>query len=125
GTRVYFKPDAATGGFDIGAGSTDNDSDIAGYTFPAGAAIGTNWSASGSGASRTYSYTATATTNGSQNVSATNRAGLSSSSSFDVTLDSTAPAGGALTVNGVAASGGGTQSYDADGSFAIGVRTDY
>src|SRR6185312_8604280 len=45
--------------------------------------------------------------------------------SFDVTLDSTAPTGGTLTVNGVAASGAGTQSYDNDGSFTIGVRTDY
>src|SRR5207237_9966817 len=65
GTRVYFKPDAATGGFDIGASSTDSDSGVASYTFPTGAAIGTNWSASGSGASRTYSYTPTATTTGS------------------------------------------------------------
>ena len=35
------------------------------------------------------------------------------------------PTGGALTVNTVAASGGGTQSYDGDGAFAIGLRTDY
>src|SRR5262249_13974642 len=39
--------------------------------------------------------------------------------------DSTAPSGGALTVNGVAASGAGTQSYSSTGSFTIGTRTDY
>ena len=43
---------------------------------------------------------------------------------FRVVSDSTAPTGGALTVNGVAASGGGTTSYDTDGSFTIGTRTD-
>ena len=36
----------------------------------------------------------------------------------------TAPAGGALTVNGTAASVGGTSS-DAGGTFTIGTRTDY
>ena len=38
--------------------------------------------------------------------------------------DVTAPAGGALTVNGTAASAGGTSS-DAGGTFTIGTRTDY
>ncbi|HEX9599386.1 MAG TPA: hypothetical protein VF963_08420, partial [Gaiellaceae bacterium] len=125
GTRVYFKPDAANGGFDISASSSDSDTGIASYGFPAGSALGTNWSGSGSGSSRTYSYTATATSNGAQNVSATNNAGRSASTAFNVTLDSTAPAGGALTVNGTAASGGGSSSYDTDGSFTIGTRTDY
>ena len=35
------------------------------------------------------------------------------------------PTGGALTVNGGRATGGGTQSYDNDGNFTIGLRTDY
>ncbi|MFL5968010.1 MAG: beta strand repeat-containing protein, partial [Gaiellaceae bacterium] len=118
GTRVYFKPDAAAGTFDITAGSTDNDSGIASYTFPAGSTLGTNWSGGGSGATRTYSYTATATTNGSQTLSAANNAGRSSSATFDLVADSTPPGGGALTVNG-----GGT--YSSTGSFAIDSRTDY
>ena len=41
------------------------------------------------------------------------------------TDDSVVPVSGALTVNAVAASGGGTQSYDGDGAFTIGLRTDY
>src|SRR5439155_8762617 len=39
GTRVYFKPDAAGGGsFDVTGSGTDNDTGIASYTFPSGAA---------------------------------------------------------------------------------------
>ncbi len=127
GTRVFFRPNATGGGsFDLTASSTDSDSGIAGYQFPSGATVGTNWSFSGSGATRTYTYSPTATSNGTQSVTATNNAGgMSSAASFDVTGDSTAPTGGALTVNAVAASGGGSQSYDADGSFAIDSRTDY
>jgi hypothetical protein len=126
GTRLFFRPDAANGGFDITASATDSDTGVASYSFPAGGSIGTNWSASGSGASRTYSYTGTATTNGSQNVTATNTAGgTSGNSTFDVTADSNAPTGGALTVNAIAATGGGSTSYDTDGSFPIDTRTDY
>jgi len=127
GSRVYFKPDAAGGGaFDLTASATDSDSGIGSYTFPAGSSLGTNWSASGSGATRTYSYSATATSSGSQNVSATNNAGLNSpNATFTPTADSNVPTGGALTVNGTAASGSGTQSYNSSGSFTIGTRTDY
>jgi hypothetical protein len=47
------------------------------------------------------------------------------SSTLTFTNDSTAPTGGALTVNGIAATGITPQSYDADGSFPIDARTDY
>ncbi len=46
------------------------------------------------------------------------------STTINFVRDVTAPAGGALTVNGTAASGGGTSS-DAGGTFTIGTRTDY
>ena len=125
GTRVYFNPNAANGTFDLTASSSDSDTGVASYGFPAGSALGSNWSGSGSGATRTYSYTATATSSGTRSVSATNNAGRSASSNFDPTADSTAPTGGALTVNGTAASGGGSSSYDSDGTFTIGTRSDY
>src|SRR5207244_7405793 len=92
GTTVFFKPTAANGSFDLGASSNDGDTGVAGYQFPAGSALGTNWSGSGSGASRTYSLTSVATTNGSQHVTATNGAvGVSANATFTVTADSAAP----------------------------------
>ena len=60
-----------------------------------------------------------------QAVTATNNAGVSASASFTVTPDTTAPSGGALTVNGTTAAGGGSSSYNTSGSFTIGARTDY
>src|SRR5207247_6914105 len=107
GSRVYFKPDAANGGFDIGAGSSDNDTGIASYSFPAGSALGTNWSGSGSGAEIGRASCRDSASNGAEDVSATNNTGRSASSSFDVTLDSTAPTGGAMTATGIAATAGG------------------
>src|SRR2546425_3881167 len=101
---------------------SQSDPDTAGYSSPAGAALGSNWSASGSGASRTYSFSATATSNGTQTVQTTNNAGRTGSSSFDLTADSNAPTAGALTVNGTAASGGGSSSYNTSGDFTIGSR---
>ncbi|HEX9381703.1 MAG TPA: chitobiase/beta-hexosaminidase C-terminal domain-containing protein, partial [Gaiellaceae bacterium] len=90
GSQLFFRPTASSGGFDITAGSSDGDTDISGYTFPSAGSMGTNWSGSGSGASRTYSFTPTAGEPGTQNVSATNNAGGTSSSSFTVTADSAA-----------------------------------
>ena len=73
-----------------------------------------------------YSFGATNTTQpGALNVSTVNHLNaplLSTPITF--VRDVTAPAGGALTVNGTAASVGGTSS-DAGGTFTIGTRTDY
>ena len=73
-----------------------------------------------------YSFGATNTTQpGALKVSTVNHLNaplLSTPITF--VRDVTAPAGGALTVNGTAASAGGTSS-DAGGTFTIGTRTDY
>jgi hypothetical protein len=58
-------------------------------------------------------------------VTATNNAALTSSASFTVTADTTAPTGGAVTVNGVAATAVGSASANTTGSFPINLRTDY
>ncbi|MDQ2969172.1 MAG: chitobiase/beta-hexosaminidase C-terminal domain-containing protein, partial [Actinomycetota bacterium] len=105
GTQVFFKPSAASGGFDLTASSTDPDTGISGYTFPTGGAMGTNWSVSGAGATRSYSFTPTAGEPGAKSVSASNNAGASASSVFTVTADSTAPSttiqcNGAACLNG-------------------------
>ena len=126
GSTVYFRPAAAAGSFDITASSTDADSGVASYTFPTAGAMGSLWSISGIGATRTYSYTSGAATPGSQPVTATNNAGgTSSAGNWTTQSDSTAPTGGAFTVNSVAATGGGTSSYSTSGNFTIGTRTDY
>ena len=121
GTTAFYRP-AGTGSFDVTASSTDGQSGILDYSFPALA----GFTGSGAGATRTYTLATPTEPNGAKPVTARNQALLSSTATnFTLTSDSAAPTGGALTVNTVAASGGGTQSYDDDGAFTIGVRTDY
>ena len=92
------------------------------YCFP----VLAGFTGSGAGATRTYTLATPTEPNGNKPVTARNQALLNSSATnFTLTSDSTAPTGGALTVNGTGANGGGTNSYDGDGAFTIGLRTDY
>ena len=86
GSIVYFDDSGASGGFTVGAsGSSDADSAIAGYTYPA---LGTGWT----GLAGVYTFDATAGTQ-SGSVTAQNGAGLSSSgTTFTARADATAPA---------------------------------
>ena len=121
GTTAFYRP-AGSGSFDVTASSTDGQSGILDYSFPALA----GFTGSGTGATRTYTLATPTEPNGAKPVTARNQALLSSTATnFTLTSDAAAPTAGALTVNTVAASGGGTQSYDDDGAFTIGVRTDY
>ncbi len=121
GTTAFYRP-AGSGSFDVTASSTDAQSGILDYSFPALA----GFTGSGTGATRTYTLATPTEPNGAKPVTARNPALLSSTATnFTLTSDAAAPTGGALTVNTVAASGGGTQSYDNDGAFTIGTRTDY
>ncbi len=121
GTTAFYRP-AGSGAFDVTASSTDAQSGILDYSFPALA----GFTGSGTGATRTYTLATPTEPNGAKPVTARNQALLSSTATnFTLTSDSVGPTGGALTVNSVAASGGGTQSYDGDGAFTIGLRTDY
>jgi hypothetical protein len=94
GNTVYFRPGIA-GGFDLSASSTDSESGVASYSFPA---LGAGWSASGTGAARSYSFTNAAVDPAEPNdVTATNNAGQSSTAtSLTVTADSSAPTGGGV-----------------------------
>ena len=120
GTTAFYRP-AGSGAFDVGALSTDGQSGILDYVFPVLAGFTT----SSVGSTVTYTLATPTEPNGAKTVTARNQALLTTGSNFTLTSDSAAPTGGALTVNTVAASGGGTQSYDDDGAFTIGVRTDY
>ena len=120
GSIVYTKGGSA-GGFTVTAsGSTDADTGIASYNY--GAIAGSGW-ANAAGA---YTFTAASPT-GTGAVTATNNAGLTgSSASFTAQSDSTAPAGGAFSANGTAATGGGSSSYLTAGTtLTINSRTDY
>ena len=127
GTTVYFRPGAATGGFDVTASSTDADTGVASYTFPTAGAMGSLWSIAGSGATRTYSYTSGAANPGSQSVTATNNAGgTSAGGSWTTQADSAAPTGGAFSANGTAATGVGSTSYLNSGTtLTLSGRSDY
>ncbi|TMK79966.1 MAG: hypothetical protein E6G45_02105 [Actinobacteria bacterium] len=103
GQTVYFRPGLA-GGFTVTASSSDAESGIAGYAFPA---LGAGWSGSQSGASEDYSFSTSAGDPAEPNdISAQNNAGLSSNaSSFTVTPDSSAPAN-KIACDGAACSAG-------------------
>ena len=121
GTTAFYRP-AGSGSFDVTASSTDAQSGILDYGFPALA----GFTGSGTGATRTYTLATPTEPNGAKPVTARNQALLSSAATnFTLTSDSTAPTAGALTVNGTVATGGGSGSYDNDGTFTIGLRTDY
>jgi hypothetical protein len=127
GTTVYINPQAGkSGSFQVDASASDPESGIQKVAFPTLA----GFSAGGgddtlSPYQSSYSWSGAVGASGAQSVTAFNNAGLQASSSFTVTPDTTAPTGGALTVNGVAASTGGSSSSNTSGSFPIDVRTDY
>ena len=121
GTTAFYRP-AGSGSFDVTASSTDAQSGILDYSFP----VLAGFTGSGAGATRTYTLATPTEPNGAKPVTARNQALLSSAATnFTLTSDAAGPTGGALTVNGSVASGGGTQSYDGDGSFPIDARTNY
>ncbi|MET0557522.1 MAG: chitobiase/beta-hexosaminidase C-terminal domain-containing protein [Solirubrobacterales bacterium] len=97
GTAVFYRPGAASGGFQVSAGSTDTTAGIAGYGFPL---FPSGWSSTAGGASsRTYSWSSANPTapTGAQTVTATNNAGGTASSTFTVIPDAVAPSGGTVT----------------------------
>src|SRR5207253_622442 len=82
--------------------------------------------AGGPFASNSFSWNAGTASAPTEVVTSADAAGnTTAASAIAFTNDSNAPAGGALTVNGTAASSGGTTSYSTSGSFPIDARTDY
>jgi Fn3 domain-containing protein len=128
GNTVYINSQAGkSGGFQASATSSDSDSGILKLTFPTPAGF-----SSGGGddtispfTSGTYSWSGAVAASGAQTVTATNNANLTTTTSFTITPDTTNPTGGALTVNGTAATNGGSTSSTTDPNFAINSRTNY
>ncbi len=125
GTTAYYNGTTGSGSsVTVAATASDAQSGIQKVDFPALAGF------AGGGDDATSPYDATYTwssssASGAKTVTAYNGVGLAGSSSFTLVRDVTAPAGGALTVNGTAATGGGSQSLSSTGSFPINLRTDY
>jgi len=128
GATVYINPQSGrSGSFQASASATDPRSGVLNVVFPSltGFTIG-GGTVSSSPFLTTYTWSgAGATGSGPQTVTAKDNATLTNIASFTVTPDTMGPAGGALTVNGTAATGGGSSSLTNGSSFAIAVRTDY
>ena len=104
GSTVFYNPNIS-GTFTVGASSTDPQSGVASYAFPA---FGSGWT----GAAGAYTFAASAADPAEpNNVTATNTAGLTSSpTGFTVTADGDAPTGGSI---------GYTDGYRTSASVAI------
>ncbi len=127
GTTLWYRPAGAGGTFTVASTATDGQSGVQKVTFPGlagGITPTTSTDDLTSAYQQVYTWTTGASDSGSKTVTATDNAGNTATGAFTVTPDSVGPTGGAVTVNGTAGSGGGSQSYDADGAFAI-TRTDY
>ena len=106
---LYFRP-AAGGAYTVTASSTDSVSGIAGYTYSSLA--GNGFAATQTGGQNAYTFGASATQPGSApTVLATSNAGdNSATATYKLISDTAAPSGGALTVNGTAASTAGSST---------------
>ena len=134
GSTIFYRG-AAAGSFKLTNTVGDAESGAASSTTAALGGTTTGWShttstvsspAGGPYESNSFGWNAGTTSSPTEVVTGADTAGnTTGSSTLTFTNDSTAPAGGALTVNGVPATGVTPQSYDADGSFPIDARTDY
>jgi Bacterial Ig domain/Bacterial Ig-like domain len=127
GSTVYYRG-AAAGSFKLTNAVTDSESSPASSATAAFGGTTAGWShtpstvstpAGGAYESNAFDWSAGTTSSPTEVVTGADGAGnTTASATLTFTSDSTAPAGGALTVNGGA-------TYSTNGSFAIDVRTDY
>ena len=128
GTTVYYRSGVA-GSFTLSQQLSDTGgAGPASVQFPAIATTGwTHANETVSGASpyvsSTFSWTASPSTPSGYSLTGSDAAGNTAGQGITFVNDSAVPISGALTVNGTAATGGGSTSASA-GSFSI-TRTDY
>lgn len=137
GTTLYYRSNAP-GSFTLVDSVTDSGSGPASATFPAVPASG--WThaqetvTTGTGAPPTVSYPSSgyawtagagAPSSSARTIGSADRVGNVGTTTLSFVVDNTGPTGGALRVNGVDATAAGSSSTSADGSFSIGVRSDY
>jgi PKD repeat protein len=120
---LYFGPSA--GAFTVTASSSDPDTGILSYSFSALSAYGFTGTQSGGQMAYSFGASATQPPNGPTVFASSNAGANSATATYALILDNTAPTGGALSVNGAAATSTGSTSYNTSGSFTIGTRTDY
>lgn len=132
---LFFRP-AAGGSIRIDAELTDEEVGPASATFPAVSAPG--WShasetvTSGTGSAPTVTYRSTAlafepgaAAPAPMEITGADARGNSRTRELTFVVDAAAPAGGALTVNGVVADASGPQSWDTDGTFTVSAITPF
>jgi hypothetical protein len=134
GATIFFRS-AVAGSFAMTSTVTDGQSGPASATFPLVSQTGWSHAAetvssgvpSGPGTAYTssaYTWTPGALVPGTHSIVGRDVANNTVTTPLAFAADDTAPTGGALSVNGVAATAGGSTSY-ARTTFAIGSRVDY
>jgi hypothetical protein len=132
GATVYYDA-ASSGSFKLVDAVSDGGSGPASAVFPSIATTGWTHAAEavttpsgGSYTSSSFSWNANPSVPAGYSVTGADAAGNTTSTSLTFVNDSTAPSSGALTVNGTAATAGGsTSSVTNSTNFSIGSRTDY
>jgi type II secretory pathway pseudopilin PulG len=135
GTNLYYRG-AVAGSFTLTNALTDaGGPGAASSTFAALGGTSTGWThvastvsspVGGPYVSTPFSWVAGTTSSPTEVVTGTDSFGFpNAGTTLTLTNDSTAPTGGALTVNGTAATAGGSTSSSAITNFTIGTRNDY
>jgi hypothetical protein len=133
GSTLYYKGNASTGSFQLLDVVSDGGSGPASATFPNVATTGWSHAAEtvttpsgGPYSSSTFSWSANPSVPAGYSVTGADVAGNTTARSLTFVNDTTAPASGAVTINGTTATAGGsTSSVTNNTSFSIGSRTDY
>ena len=121
---LYFRPSAG-GTFTVTASSSDPQTGIRGYTFSSLTSNGFTETQTGGQNAYTFGATATQPASAPTVFAASNAGGSSANATYSLIADAAGPTGGALSVNGVTATAGGSTSFSTSGNFSIGTRTDY